>query len=82
MNAKNTTRLLTAVLVLQVLTLMGQWFSPSYTSPAAAQIPDGGALKIQTVDELKSVNAKLDKLISILESGKLQVRTSSDGEKK
>jgi hypothetical protein len=82
MNSKNTTRLLTAVLVLQGLTLMGQWFSPSYTSTASAQIPDSGALRIQTVDELKSVNAKLDKLISILESGKLQVRATSDDAKK
>ena len=36
MNTK-TNKLLTAVVVLQALTLAGQWFNPTYTSNANAQ---------------------------------------------
>ena len=79
---QSTNRLLAAVLVLQGLTILGQWVSPTWTSPASAQIPDAGAQRLQMVEELKAMNAKMDRLIGILEDGKLQVRTASPDEKK
>jgi hypothetical protein len=74
-----THKLLIAVLVLQVFTLLNQWFG-SPISKAQAQIPDAGAQQLQIIDELKSSNEtlkrvddKLDKLVTIFQSGKLQV---------
>ena len=68
-------RLLTLVVVLQGLILMGQWLgSPSVVHSASAQIPDAGGQRLQIIDELKAVNAKVDKLQSFLESGKLEVK--------
>jgi hypothetical protein len=80
--SKTTARLLGVVVALQVLTVLGQWVSPSWTSPAQAQIPDGGAQRNQIIDELKNVNSKLDRMISVLESGKLQVHADSADAKK
>lgn len=79
----NASRLLVVVVVLQGMILAGQWLgNPSYVSPAQAQIPDAGAQRQQIIDELKSVNAKLDKISSLMESGKMQVQTVSVDEKK
>jgi hypothetical protein len=72
----NSNRLLAIVIVLQAVTLVGQWVTgPSfYVSPAHAQVPDAGAQRVQMIDQLKSINEKLDKLVSVLESGNLQVQ--------
>ena len=83
---KNNNRLLIAVLALQGLTLLGQWTGqPSYLQPAGAavgDIPDPGSQRLQMVDELKGVNARLDRLVSLLESGQLKVRTeAAEGDK-
>jgi hypothetical protein len=76
-------KLLTVVLVLQGVILAGQWFgAPSLVSPVQAQIPDSGALRIETLKELQSLNGKMDKLIGILESGKLEVRVAAADENK
>ena len=78
-----TTRLLTIVIVLQGLILVGQWLgNPSYIQAAPAQIPDGGSQRNQMIDEIKAVNEKLDKLISLFESGNLQVRVTSPDDNK
>lgn len=69
-----TSKLLVVVIVLQGLMLAGQWLgAPGALSPAHAQMPDPGRDRVQMIDELKSLNAKLDKLVGILESGDLQV---------
>lgn len=70
---KTVTRLLTVVLSLQILTLAGQWLGGPRISPASAQIANPGADRQLMIDEMKVTNSKLDKLISILEGGKLQV---------
>ncbi|HSI33145.1 MAG: hypothetical protein ACAI43_26400 [Phycisphaerae bacterium] len=70
-----STKLLTVVLVLQSVMLLGQWIGlPSAVTPAHAQIPDAGGQRNAMIDELRQVNAKLDKLATYLESGKLEVR--------
>ena len=82
MNTTNkTTKLLTAVVVLQALTLAGQWFSPTYTSTAQAQVPDAGAQRLQQIEQLKDISAKLDRIAGVLEGGKLQVRVARDDAK-
>ncbi|CAN5695428.1 hypothetical protein BH09PLA1_BH09PLA1_30710 [soil metagenome] len=73
-----TNKLLTAVVVLQSLTLAGQWFNPSYTPSAQAQVPDGGAQRLQQLEQLRDISAKLDRVAGILEGGKLQVRVVRD----
>ena len=79
-------KLLGIVIVLQGLMLAGQWTSNNagFTPSAHAAPPVSNALNQseQTVDELKAVNAKLDQLISILQSGDLQVRVVTPDEKK
>jgi hypothetical protein len=78
-----TTRLLTIVLILQGLILVGQWLgNPSYIQAAPAQIPDGGAQRNAMIDELKTLNGKMDRLIGILESGKLEVRVAGADDNK
>ena len=70
-----TAKLLTVVIFLQGLILVGQWLgNPSFVSAAAAQIPDAGGQRLQLIDELKSLNAKVEKMSAFLESGKLEVK--------
>jgi hypothetical protein len=71
----NANRLLATILILQVLMLLNQFVSPSL-STARGQIPDAGAQQQQIIQQLQSCNDKLDKLASILESGKLQVQVA------
>jgi hypothetical protein len=79
-------RLLGVVIVLQVLTLAGQWLdggSQRYlTSTAQAQITDPGRDRSQMIDELKAMNGKLDRLVELLEGGKVQVRVVQPDEPK
>ncbi len=73
----NNTKLLTAVLLLQGLLLAGQWLgTPTVAAPAHAQIPDGGSQRREMIDELRTLNGKMDKLIGLLESGKVEVRVA------
>jgi hypothetical protein len=66
-------RLLGVVVVLQGLILLGQWTGGPRISTAEAQVLDPGAQRIAMTEELKKTNEKLDRLISLLESGKVQV---------
>jgi len=76
-------RLLGVVIVLQMLLLAGQWFGESgYLTTADAQITDPGRDRSQMIDELKSLNAKLDKIIALLDGGNLQVKVIQPDENK
>lgn len=78
--SSSTNRLLAFVVVLQVLILGSLW--TSNTLPVAqAQIPDPGAQRERQLDELRNLNKKMDQLIELLGSGKVQV-TVADAEKK
>ena len=66
-------RILSVVLVLQGLILAGQWVGAPRLQSAEAQVSDPGAQRIAMVEEQKKTNDKLDKLINLLESGKVQV---------
>lgn len=77
----NTNRLLAAVLVLQVVTLAGQWGGkPAYISDARADVPDPGAQRAAQTEALKSIDNKLDRLVGILEGGKLKVEVTNLGD--
>ncbi len=72
MNA-TTNRWLGFVVVLQVLVLASLWTAHSIPT-AQAQIPDPGAQRERQLDELKSLNSKMDKLMDLLAGGKIQVQ--------
>ena len=76
-NNKTSTKLLVAVAALQVLTLASQWTGHTVTPAVAADIPDPGARQMAMVDELKQLNAKLDRLVGVMEGGKLQVTVTN-----
>jgi hypothetical protein len=65
-------KLIAMVLVLQVVMLLTLWLGTPI-STARAQLPDAGAQQQEIIDQLKLGNEKLEKMIGILESGKLQV---------
>jgi len=77
----NTNRLLAAVLVLQVLTIAGQWTGRAGSNDARADLPpDPAAQRIAQTEEIKSMNQKLDRLVSILEGGRLKVEVTNLGD--
>jgi outer membrane murein-binding lipoprotein Lpp len=82
-----TVKLLTTVVVLQVLTLAGTWLgqgsgaAPALLPAAQAQAVDPGSQRREMITELQTLNAKMDKLISVLEGGNLQVKAITDDEK-
>jgi hypothetical protein len=74
-------RLLIFVLVLQVLVLVSQLTGPGSATPAWAQIPDAGAQRNAVIEELRTLNGKMDKLMEMLESGKIQVKATLPDDK-
>lgn len=75
MRPNNVNKLLVGIVLLQGLLLVGQWSGgfarsaradPNLTNPSERQM--------QMVDELKGVNARLDKLAGLLTSGDVQVK--------
>lgn len=77
-----TTRLLVVVIVLQGLMLLGQWTSAGPVSSAYGQVADPGSQRIAMIEQLKTLNGKMDKLIEIMSSGNLQVKVAPPDEKK
>jgi hypothetical protein len=73
----NTNRLLAAVLVLQVVTLAGQWGGHAVRDARADLPPDPGAQRVAQTEELKSINRNLDRLVRLMESGRVEVRVGN-----
>lgn len=74
-------RMMSVVIALQLLILAGQWLGGgSYLSSANAQLADPGRDRAQLLDEMRAINAKLDRLTEILSSGSLQVRVVQSDE--
>jgi hypothetical protein len=75
----NTNRLLAAVLVLQVVTLAGQWSGRA--NDARADVTTNPAERqIAQTEELKAMNQKLDRMVSVLESGRMRVEVTNLGD--
>jgi hypothetical protein len=80
-----TTKLLAVIVVLQGLILIGQWTGgPSLSKSFAggADVPDPASRQMQMVEELKTMNSKMDKLIGLIEGGDLQVKVVNADEKR
>ncbi|MDB5174942.1 MAG: hypothetical protein JWO87_3322 [Phycisphaerales bacterium] len=78
-----TEKLLGFVVVLQVLTLLGQWAGPvGSPSVARAEIANPAERQLALIDEVKNTNARLDRLIGLLQSGEVQVKVAKAEEQK
>jgi len=77
-----TNQLLGTVLVLQGLVLIGQWTGGNYLNSAQAQASDPAGRQIQMIDELKTLNGKMDQVIDLLKGGDLQVKVSKPDDSK
>ena len=71
---RKTQKLLTAIVVLQVLTLLGLWTGLPRTAESQAAIPDPGAQREAQVAEQKKTNEKLDQLMEVLKSGEVKIK--------
>lgn len=72
-----TAKLLKFVVALQVLTVLGLWTGQRATSSVSAAVPDPGAQREAILAEQKETNKKLDKLIELLKSGDVKVKTTA-----
>jgi hypothetical protein len=78
-----TEKLLGIVVVLQVMTLVGQWVGPvGSPSVARADVANPAERQLALLDEAKNTNARLDKLITLLQSGEVQVKVAKAEEQK
>jgi cAMP phosphodiesterase len=71
-----TTRAVVILIVLQGLILAGQWLgsAPVLVTPAQAQPFEPTRDRKEIIEELRTLNGKMDRLMAILEKGELQVR--------
>ena len=78
-----SSRILSIIVILQGLILLGQWTGSGPVTPAWGQVPDAAAQRNQMIEELRTLNSKVDKLVDLLNSGKLQVQVAKpDAEEK
>ena len=78
-----TQKLLAIVVILQLVILAGQWLEGPRMLPAAQAEPfNAGTDRQEMIDQMKSVDSKLDSIVSILNSGNLQVKVEHDDEHK
>jgi hypothetical protein len=70
----STAKWLGVIVVLQVVTILGQWVITPGATAASAQIPDAGAQRMEIINQLRSSNEKLEKLLVLLSGGDLQVK--------
>jgi hypothetical protein len=83
MKTNRTNKLLAVIIALQGLMLIGQWTgNTSYLPTAHAEVPDPGARQMQMIEALKSIDGKLDTIVSVLQGGELQVKVAKTEETK
>lgn len=77
-NATTKEKCLGTVIVAQGLVLLAQFTGVGAPTPAHAdvQLTNPSERQMEMIDELKGVNARLDKLLSLMESGEFQVKVS------
>jgi hypothetical protein len=72
--SNSTAKWLAVIVVLQVVTMLGQWVAVPGATPAQGQALDAGAQRMEIISQLKGTNDKLDRLLSLLAGGNLQVK--------
>ena len=77
----NTNKLLVAIVALQGLILIGQWTGGISLPAAQAQVPDPANRQMQMIEQLQSINGKLDTIAGILQTGEVQVKVAKAEEK-
>ena len=76
-------RMLVIVIALQLMIIAGQWLEGPRILPAAQAEPfNAGADRQAMLDAMKSIDSKLDSMVSILNSGNLQVKVVQPDEHK
>ena len=75
-------RMLVVVIVLQVMILASQWVGQPMIPATHAQNFNPVERQLAILEEAKTTNSKLDKLIGVLQSGDVQVKVVKDDEKK
>ena len=79
-------RILGVIVAMQAIVLLGQWFGPvSYvtTARAESQISNPAERQVAMVEELRALNAKMERLLSLLQNGEVQIKVAKpdDGNK-
>lgn len=75
-----TNKFLIGVAMLQAVMIIGLWYGPA-AQPARAEIPDSGAQQSQLIQLVGDTNARLDKIIDLMQSGNLQVKVAKPDDK-
>ena len=75
-------KLLVVIAVLQGLTLATLWERGNYQTAARAELPNAHPDQAEIISELKGMNRKMDRLLTVLESGKLEVKVAPVDDKK
>jgi hypothetical protein len=78
-----TSKLLVVMMILQLVIIAGQWLgTPSVIGTAQGQQIDAARDRVQTLEAMRSIDGKMDKLIDLLDSGKLQVQVVAPDDSK
>lgn len=75
-------KMLVIVIALQALILMGQWTGHPSGTPAHAEIFNPSERQLAILEESKQTNAKLEKILSYLQSGDMTVKVAKDDDSK
>ena len=83
MKTTTTHKVMAGVIVLQGLLLAAAWSGqPTAVARGEMNLPDPGARQLQMIDELKTLNAKVDRLNAALLGGELTVKVAKDKDAK
>ena len=73
-----SSKILGFVLVMQVVIVIGQWAGQPAARSAKADvnIPNPGERQLAMLDELRTLNGKMDRLLSVVQSGDMKVEVT------
>lgn len=73
-----SSKMLAFVLVMQVVIVIGQWAGQpaARTARADVNIPNPGERQLAILDELRTLNGKMDRLLTVVQSGDMKVEVT------
>lgn len=73
-----TSKMLGFVIVMQVVIMLGQWMGQPAprTASADVQLPNPSERQLAILDELKTLNGKMDRLLEVAQSGDMKVEVT------